>query len=151
MAYQKISTILFASALLSAGVAFADSNGGAGRRDLPVHTARANNGQVLCTAAINTDGTIATQAPAASYINPAKTIKLSTGQYQVGFIVPCNNIVLANGWFRVVQPDTLESGALAPGSSCTVADRSGEPSAPFIRCAVGTTETDMSFTVQVSR
>jgi hypothetical protein len=150
MAYGKLSAVLLSAILVSAGAALAAGNGGP-KRSIAPNTAKANHGHFLCTAAINDNGTIATNGPATSYINAAKTFQIGTGIYQVAFISPCNNVQLVNGWFRVVQPDTLTTGTLATGSTCHVADRAGEPSAIWVQCGVGTTLTDMSFTLSVSR
>jgi hypothetical protein len=60
-------------------------------------------------------------------------------------------VQIANGWFRVIQPDTLTIGSL-PARSCVVADRLGVPSALFIQCFNNTgVLVDTSFTVSVSR
>ena len=87
--------------------------------------------------------------------NAAATFKLpgQTGRYQVGFKAPCPNVQIANGWFRLVQPDTLTGGVMA-ARFCYVANRDppGPPSALFIECfnAAGV-DADTSFTVSVSR
>jgi hypothetical protein len=104
----------------------------------------------LCTAAINSNGSIATRL-VGSFINPGTTFRISLGTYQVGFNGPCSNVQIANGWFRVIQPDTLTIGSL-PARSCVVADRFGVPSGLFIQCFSNTGAlVDTSFTVFVSR
>ena len=56
-----------------------------------------------------------------------------------------------NGWFRIVQPDTLTGGVLGP-HYCTVADRDGNPAGVFIECFNNAgVDTDTSFTLSVSR
>ena len=80
--------------------------------------AQDNRGHVLCTAAINSDGTKAGGNTVAS------STRLRLGQYQVTFKAPCTTVTATNGWMRVVQVDTLTTGAL-PAISCTTADRSG--------------------------
>jgi hypothetical protein len=110
-----------------------------------------NQGHVLCTAAINSNGTIATKLSVNSCIDPTKTIKLGIGTYVVAFTPPCSNIQIANGWFRLVQRDTLTTGTL-PAGSCTVADRGDVPSALFIQCYDQRGNlSNTSFTVSVSR
>jgi hypothetical protein len=112
-----------------------------------------NEGHILCTAAINSNGTIATHLFGGTfdYIDAPRTFRLSTGRYQVGFKGPCPNVQIANGWFRIVQPDTLTGGVLGP-RYCTVANRDGVPSALFIECFNNAgADTDTSFTVSVSR
>lgn len=112
-----------------------------------------NEGHFLCTAAINSNGTIATHLFGASFdfIDSTRTFKLLTGRYQVGFKGPCANVQIANGWFRLVQPDTLAGGVLG-ARYCNVANRDGVPSALFIECFNNAgIDTDTSFTVSVSR
>jgi hypothetical protein len=115
-----------------------------------------NQAHLLCSAAINSNGTVATHlfggtgAPFDS-IDAPRTFRILPGRYQVGFKAPCPNVQIANGWFRLVQPDTLTGGVLG-ARYCTVADRDGVPSALFIECfnAAGV-DTNTSFTVSVSR
>jgi hypothetical protein len=114
-----------------------------------------NHGHVLCSAAINSDGSIAT-ALAGSYIDHTKTFRLTTGQYQVGFNGPCGNVQAVNGWFHIVQVDRLTAGFPAP-AVCTTADRAGVPSAVFVRCFCASPSPpfvgacDTSFELSVSR
>lgn len=148
---MKISAILVAAAIGGAGVALAGPNGTAAR-DITAGTAAPNQGHFLCTAAINSDGTIATVGGgAASHVKAASTFRLGTGTYQVAFLAPCGNVQLKNGWFRVVQVDTLTTGSISPGTSCTVADRAGDTSAVFVDCGLNGTAVDTSFTISVSR
>ena len=74
---------------------------------------------------------------AGSFIDPATTLKapdgVKVGTYQVGFKGPCGNVQIQNGWFRIVQPDTLTFGTL-PARSCTVADRFNVHNAIWIQC-----------------
>jgi hypothetical protein len=134
-------------------VAFAAGNGTRGPLDAAVASLQPSQGHVLCTGAINSNGSVATANAVASHMSadPAKTLRLSTGDYQVTFLAPCADVRISRGFFRTVQPDTLTTGTLPIGSACQVADRAGVPAALFIRCYVGTTLTDMSFTVSVSR
>jgi hypothetical protein len=137
-------------AALVPGAALAVDNNGPVGPDLGVGTAAVNGGRILCTAAINTNGSIATTL-AGSFIDPVNTHILGTGIYQVAFKGPCGNIQSINGWFRLIQPDTLTTGSL-PARSCTVADRGGLVSGLFITCfnSAGVL-TNTSFTVSVSR
>ena len=148
----KTSVAVLATLLLGVGVAVAASNGVPhAPGDVVVNTLVPNQGHFLCTAAINSDGTIATATPQFSHVNPALTSRLATGQYQVGFLAPCADARIRQGFFRVVQPDTLFDGSLPAGASGTVADRGGVPAAIFVQCSVGTVVTDMSFTLSLSR
>jgi hypothetical protein len=92
-----------------------------------------NAGRVLCTAAINSNGSIATTLTG-SFIDSTKTGRLTKGQYAVVvFKGPCGNVQAVNGWFHTVQVDTLSTGALGP-TSCTTADLGGNPSGVFVIC-----------------
>jgi hypothetical protein len=142
--------ILAAGLLPGAALAQDTNNGGLKPADTAVGSLAPNQGHFLCTAAINSNGSIATRL-VGSFINPGTTFRLSLGTYHVGFNGPCSNVQIANGWFRVIQPDTLTIFTL-PARSCTVADRSGVPSALFIQCFSNTGAlVDTSFTVSVSR
>jgi hypothetical protein len=84
-----------------------------------------NRGVVFKTAAINTDGTVASCFRCVK----ANTIRLSTGTYQVAF----DELVQANqGWSRWVQADTLTTGS--ENAWCNTADRSGSPDAIYVNC-----------------
>jgi hypothetical protein len=143
--------LILAAGLVPAASLAQDTNGGGFSPNNAIAGSLApNQGHFLCTAAINSNGTIATRL-VGSFINPGTTARLSLGTYQVGFNGPCANVQIANGWFRVIQPDTLTTGTL-PARSCTVADRAGVPSALFIQCFSNTGAlVDTSFTVSVSR
>jgi hypothetical protein len=115
---------------------------------LGIGTAAVNAGRILCTAAINANGTIATTL-AGSFINSAA--RFGPGLYGVAFRGPCGNVQSINGWFRIVEPDTLTTGSTG-ARYCTVADLAGNPAGVFIECfnsAGGFADT--SFTLSVSR
>ena len=143
-----------AAGLASGAALAANGPSGPAPSNAVVGSIEENGGRFLCNAAINSNGTIATELDS-SFIDPAKTFKgpdgLRVGTYQVGFKGPCANVQIANGWFRIVQPDTLTFGTL-PARSCTVADRFLVPSALFIQCFDHNGNlVDTSFTVSVSR
>jgi hypothetical protein len=141
---------LCAGLVPGAALAADNINGGPVPLNLGVGTAALNAGRILCTAAINSDGTIATTL-VGSFINPATTSRLGLGLYQVGFKGPCSNVQSINGWFRIVEPDTLTTGATGP-RFCTVADRAGNVAGVFIECFNLTGRgADTSFTLSVSR
>jgi hypothetical protein len=101
----------------------------------------------VCTAAITAIGGVFS----GEYVNAAETSRITTGTYQIGFNAPCPNVQIANGWFRIVQPDTLGTGTL-PARSCIVADRFGVPSAIWVQCFNNAgVLTDTPFTLHVSR
>lgn len=102
-------------------------------------------GVVFETAAINSDGSIATCFGCVA----GTTLRLSPGTYQVGFNFP--NITANGGFSRWVQVDTLQTGSIA-GVSCTTADRAGVKSAIFVLCQNHAgTNTDTSFFLFLAR
>jgi hypothetical protein len=114
---------------------------------LPGGGAADNHGHFVCTAAITAGGGVSS----GEYVNAALTSRISAGTYQVAFNAPCPNVQIANGWFRIAQPDTLGTGTL-PARSCIVADRFGVPSAVWVQCFNNAGAlTDTSFTLHVSR
>ena len=135
------------------GAAFAGGNGsGPTGFDAPVNSLAANEGHILCTAAINSDGTVATAGgPGTSHVDVAHTLTLGAGEYQVAFLNPCSNVTIKNGFFRIVQADVLTASSLPTGTSCSVADRSGVVNAVFVQCDVLGTLTNTPFTISVSR
>jgi len=148
-----LSVALFAAVVPGAALA-ADNNNGAANNGaaapLGVGTAALNAGRILCTAAINSNGTIATTL-VGSFIVPGTTSRFGPGLYQVGFKGPCSNVQSINGWFRIVEPDTLTTGSTGP-RYCTVADRAGNPAGVFVECFNSTGGfADTSFTLSVSR
>lgn len=102
-------------------------------------------GVVFETAAINSDGTVAN----CFGCNRSNTVHLGTGVYQVGFN---QNAQANNGWARWVQVDTLSTGTIPGGVSCTTADRAGLATGVFVLCinAAGV-DTDTSFFLFVAR
>ena len=127
--------------------AFADDNNGPAAA-VPAGSLKANHGQVLCTAAISADGTVA----AGQHVNKSafQTRRLSIGTYEVDFKQPCGNVTAAKGFARWVQVDTLTTGTAA--GSCTTADRAGDASSVWVQCinAVGGLA-DQSFFLFVAR
>jgi hypothetical protein len=94
----------------------------------PLNLSLANQtrGVVFMTAAINSNGSIASCFSCST----SNTKQLSTGEYQVAF----NTTVTANsGYSRWVQVDTLTTGAIE-NISCTTADRSSVSTAVYVVC-----------------
>jgi hypothetical protein len=119
------------------------------QNDVPAGSLNANSARGLCTAAINSDGTVA----GGQFVNknPAETRRISPGTYEVDFRNPCNNITAARGWARYVQPDTLQIGFLPP-RICTTADRAGDASSVYIECYdTNGVLTDTSFFLTITR
>jgi hypothetical protein len=146
----SLCTALLPSAVFAQSQQDRPSSSAVAPANAPVGSAAVNAGRILCTAAINSTGTIATTL-AGSFINSATTSRITTGRYQVGFKGPCSNVQSTNGWFRIVQPDTLTGGVLGP-FYCTVADRTGNPAGVFIECFnKAGVDADTSFTLSVSR
>lgn len=143
----SVSAILTMGLCIATSAAFAgdDNNGAVG--DVPsITTPKATNGSVKCTASINSDGSVL----ACKHCNPADTMRVAAGQYQVGFKKPCQNILAVNGWSRWVQPDTLTTGSEL--AFCTSADRLSDSNAVFVKCFDETgTPVDASFFLFVAR
>lgn len=91
-----------------------------------VKLAQPTRGVVFFTAAINTDGSIAS----CFHCNGAPlTERLGVGLYQIDF---GQNVQAANGWSRWVQADTLGTGS--ENAWCNTADRSGDVNAVWVNC-----------------
>lgn len=155
----NVLALAFCAGLVPSVAPAADNNGGGlGTQDAAVGSLAPNQGHFICTAAINSAGSIA----GGNFVNVVTadsgtlggTRKLSLGTYSVGFVGPCGNVQSKNGWFRVVQPDRLSAGPLPP-RICTVSDRFlGAPTnVILIQCFNGATGAlaDTSFTISVSR
>ena len=115
--------------------------------DAPGSTGK-NQGQILCVAAINSNGT-----KAGVGLGVASSTHLATGQYQVNFgKAGCgNNVTAKNGHARLVQVDTLTTGSIGGGVRCTTADRSGVAAAVFVLCATSAGPVDTSFFLFIMR
>jgi hypothetical protein len=123
-------------------------NGGPVINSVPPGSLPANHGQVLCTGAINADGTI---AGGQHILAAPSTTRLSTGVYQVGFTGPCNNVMAQSGFARWVQVDTLTTGT-SPQVVCTTANRAGSPRAVWVQCTdLAGVYTNVSFFLFVAR
>jgi hypothetical protein len=82
-------------------------------------------GVVFYTAAINSDGTVAS----CFGCNTLNTKRLFTGEYQIDF---GRNVQATNGWSRWVQADTLTFGT--ENAWCNTADRAGDANAVWVNC-----------------
>lgn len=137
--------VVVVSFMLLSGVSFAANDDGVA--PLNISSAVATRGQVLCTAAVNSTGSI----PGCFSCNKLQSSRLSLGNYQVAFTGICENITAARGWSRWLQVDTLATGAIF-GVSCTTADRAGNPNAVFVQCVNSAGAlTDTSFFLFVAR
>jgi hypothetical protein len=88
-------------------------------------SAQPTRGVVFFTAAVNSDGTVAS----CFGCNTANTKKLGTGEYQIDF---GQNVQAINGWSRWLQPDTLTIGT--ENVWCNTADRAGDNNAVWVNC-----------------
>jgi len=130
----RLSALALTAALAS-GASIAGPNDPSGRvaEDAAVGSLAFNGGAILCTAAINSDASVAGGTP---YVDHANL--LSTGSYEVIFKSnACKNITAKLGYARIVQVDTLTTGSIS-GVSCTTADRSGNPDGVWVNCTDGT-------------
>ena len=152
---RSTSAVLLLCASLVPGGAFAakgvpDNNmpsGTSERAAMAAGPALSNHGHFVCTAAITSSGGVFS----GEYVNASQTQHLGTGTYQVAFNSPCADVRIANGWFRIAQPDTLSVGTL-PAVSCITADRVTNTSAVWLQCYNGAGAlVDTSFTLSVSR
>jgi len=109
--------------------------------------AKATKGKVKCTAAINSDGTVA-QCFLCNR-DPAETRRITTGQYEVAFSGVCSNVTANLGFSRWVQPDTL--GTAFTDAYCTTADRAGDPTSIFVGCKNASGFVDTSFFLFVAK
>lgn len=148
---HQIALTAFLAAILPVSAAFADNNGGeVAPMDAAVGSLRANFGNAVCTAAINSDGTVA--GGASVNTNALETQRLGAGTYEVDFKIPCNDVRAISGFARHVQVDTLQAGS-APPIVCTTADRGGDISSVWVQCYSVTTGlgADTSFFLTVTR
>jgi hypothetical protein len=90
-----------------------------------VASAQQTRGVVFFTAAINTDGSIAS----CFHCDVPNTKRLGVGTYQIDF---GQNVQAINGWSRWVQADTLTTGT--ENAYCNTADRAGDGNAVWVNC-----------------
>jgi len=99
-------------------------------------------GEVIFTAAINSDGTVARCYNCIKL----KTLHLGIGQYQVAF---SGNVQANLGASRWVRPDTLSTGSVF--TWCDTADRSGVTNAVWVNCQNASGLVDTSFFLFVAK
>jgi hypothetical protein len=104
--------------------------------DITPGSAQPTRGVVFFTAAINSNGSVAS----CFGCNVPKTIRVAVGRYIVDF---GQNVQAINGWSRWVQPDTLQTGIVGcsggtcvdgPGAWCTTADSAADSTAVWVNC-----------------
>src|SRR6516164_1433414 len=93
--------------------------------DLSPGSAQPTRGVVFFSAAINSDGSIAS----CFNCDPTDTFQIGVGQYQIGF---GQDVEAINGWSRWVQADTLTAGS--EDAWCNTADRAGDVNAVWVNC-----------------
>jgi hypothetical protein len=138
-----VALLTFASSSVSrpAEAANASQNGGAGP-SAGVILKQATRGVMVYTAAINSDGTVASCYGCLK----AKTLHIGTGQYQVAF---GQNVQATLGFSRWVRPDTLAAGAT--NVWCDTADRAGLTSGVYVNCQTAAGPKDSSFFLFVAK
>ena len=131
-AMRMVSALGGALVLTASFAVFADNNGGPVTQDAAPGSLQQNLSASLCTAAINSDGTIA------GGVNTLISATfLGGGSYEVIFKGACSkNITAAAGWARFVQVDTLTTGSIGD-IKCTTADRAGNPAGVWVNCTNG--------------
>jgi hypothetical protein len=127
VALASAAALSLGVALSTAAVAQTVSNGPTGQRpaNLVPQSAQPTRGVVFFTAAINSDGTIAS----CFGCDPALTKRVGVGQYQIDF---GQNVQAINGFSRWVQADTLTIGT--EDAWCNTADRFGDDNAVWVNC-----------------
>jgi hypothetical protein len=99
--------------------------------DITPGSAQPTRGVVIFTAAINSNGSVAS----CFGCDKAKTFRVGVGRYIVDF---GENMQAVNGWSRWVQPDTLQFGIVGstgnPGAWCTTADAAADSNAVWVNC-----------------
>lgn len=103
-------------------------------------------GELICAAAINTNGTIFSGL----HVESAK--HLATGVYEIAFQGPCADVRIEKGFYRFVQPDTFGS----PGVQiviCSVGDGASGHNTIHVGCETGGSfiQQDTSFTLSIWR
>lgn len=108
-----------------------------------------NHGNVMCTASVNSDGSVAGGESVDKTINT----RVAVGNYAVKFKAPCNGNIRVNaGWARWTQVDTLQFGTI--NGYCTTADLGSTAGVGgiFVDCyGPGGVRTDTSFNLFVAR
>ena len=147
MNVRKSVVATVSAMLLLGGMAANAKNSGGYVKDVAEGSLKANHGMTLCTAAINSDGTVA----GGQHVNKNNTARTSIGQYEVSFFKPCNDVRASEGFMRFVQIDALDDTFVVP-AACITADRNGDKSAIYIFCSdFDGNPIDVSFFLQVSR
>jgi hypothetical protein len=130
-AKHLLSAIGGALILAAGSTASAQMNGGAAPMSVAPGSLNDNLGALICTAAINADGTLAGGA------NVLSTANLGGGSYEVVFNNKCSTDLRAQkGYARWVQVDTLTTGSIGD-IKCTTADRAGNKRGVWVNCTDG--------------
>jgi hypothetical protein len=126
-ALANVALLCSGVVLFSAAVAQSAQNTPTGQRpaDIAPRSAEPTRGVVFFTAAINSDGSIAS----CFGCDATNTQRLGVGQYQIDF---AQNVQAINGWSRWVQADTLTTGS--EDAWCNTADRSSDVNAVWVNC-----------------
>lgn len=150
---RAISAVGFVAALMAApfcGIVYAQNAdpGGVVPADVAAF-GQQNRGVVLCTASINSDGSVA----GGFGVDKTVATRGGVGFYRVQFKAPCGgNIQVNRGWARWVQVDTLTFGT--NNGYCTTADLASTlgVGGVFVNClGPGGTNQDTSFNLFVAR
>lgn len=141
-----LATCLFCTIAMAQDI----DNGGRGvLKSVSVGSLLPNSGHGICTAAINSNGTIA----GGNLVNEdtAETKRIGVGMYEVDFLSPCNDVRAQQGFMRFIQVDTLSGGSIGH-ITCTTADRYGDPSSVWVNCTNEDGDNaDTSFFLMVTR
>lgn len=143
---KSVVATVSAMVLMGSLAAHGSDNGGYAK-DVAEGSLKSNHGMTLCTAAINSDGTVA----GGQHVNKNDTARTSIGQYEVAFFKPCNDVRASQGFMRIMQVDALDDTFVVP-AVCSTADRNGNKAAVYIFCSdLDGNPIDVSFFLHVSR
>jgi hypothetical protein len=134
-------TLGLSAVVLLASFAMAQATNGNGNdKSGPITLGAATRGVVFYTAAVNSDGTLA------SCFGCVSAVRLGVGQYQVVFK---ENVQANNGWSRWCQPDTLNIGTT--NAYCATADRLGNSNGVWLNFQGPNGPVDTNFFLFVAR
>jgi hypothetical protein len=131
--------------LVGMAVAQEESLGTPGPQDVTAGSLPYTEGKVLCTASVNSSGTLA------GGLHSASSARFATGKYHVTFNERCGNVTAVNGFSRWVQVDALGVGE-QDGIICSTSDMSGNASGVTVNCTNGMgTHVNASFFLFIAR
>ncbi|MEM9300489.1 MAG: hypothetical protein AAGE01_00165 [Pseudomonadota bacterium] len=127
MRYFAMMLCLLASAAVAQDL---NEPTGAVSKDVTPGSIPSSTGQVLCSAAMNSDGTVG----GGLSVDTGRTQRLDVGIYEVIFRgFSCRDIRASRGYYRWLQVDTLTTSFEDP-AICTTADRADRINGVYVAC-----------------